>query len=141
MPDVFSSDKRSAVMSRIRERDTKPELIVRSILHELGYRFTVNGRLNRELPGRPDIVLPKHETVVFVHGCFWHAHENCKFFRLPKTRQKWWQAKLMGNRARDRLQEEELTTDGWNVVTVWECATKTIADRAWLRRKLPRLIG
>lgn len=81
MADVFTPQKRSEVMSRIRGRDTKPELIVRSMLHQLGYRFTVNGPHNKRLPGRPDIVLPKYRTTVLIHGCFWHAHEDCPDFR------------------------------------------------------------
>ncbi len=82
MADIFTPEKRSQVMSRIRSRNTKPELAVRSMLHRLGYRFTVNGQKNRSLPGRPDIVLPKYRTVIFVHGCFWHGHEHCPKFRM-----------------------------------------------------------
>ena len=141
MTDVFTAAKRSEVMSRIQGRNTKPELFVRSMLHGMGYRFTVNGPLNRNLPGRPDIVLPKHQTVVFVHGCFWHAHENCEYARLPKTRRAWWRQKLDANKQRDRRCEEALAEAGWNVVTIWECTTKTIASRDWLRDRLPKLIG
>jgi DNA mismatch endonuclease (patch repair protein) len=90
MADVFTPEKRSEVMSRIRGRDTRQERLVRSMLHRLGYRFTVAGPKNRLLPGRPDIVLPKFRTVVFVHGCFWHGHEHCPDFRLPKSRPDWW---------------------------------------------------
>jgi DNA mismatch endonuclease, patch repair protein len=87
MADVFSSQKRSEVMSRIRGSNTKPELALRSMLHSLGYRFTVNGPKNKSLPGRPDIVLPKYHTAIFVHGCFWHGHENCRTsaFRMPEA--------------------------------------------------------
>ena len=88
MADVFSSEKRSEVMSRIRSRDTKPELLLRSALHRVGLRFTVNGPLNRDLPGRPDIVLPRHEAVVLVHGCYWHRHKGCKLAYQPKPRVK-----------------------------------------------------
>ena len=102
MADVFTPEKRSEVMSRIRSHNTKPELAVRSMLHGLGYRFTVNGPKNRALPGKPDIVLPKHRTVIFVHGCFWHGHENCPYFRIPKTRREQWTAKIKANRARDQ---------------------------------------
>jgi DNA mismatch endonuclease Vsr len=90
MADVFTPEKRSEVMSRIRGRDTRPERIVRSMLHRLGYRFTIAGPKNRLLPGRPDIVLPKFRTVLFVHGCFWHGHEHCPDFRLPQSRHDWW---------------------------------------------------
>jgi len=140
MADIFSKAKRSEVMSRIRSSNTKPERIVRSLLHRLGYRFTVNGPKNRQLPGKPDIVLPKYDTVVFVHGCFWHGHEGCKDFRIPSTRRKWWTAKIEGNRRRDSDREEELRQMGWHVVTIWACATKTIAAREWLRERLPSLI-
>ncbi len=129
MADVFSPEKRSEVMARIRGRDTKPELSLRSMLHGLGYRFTVNGPLNRTLPGKPDIVLPKYHTVVFVHGCFWHGHENCAAFRMPKSRRAWWKAKIHGNRARDLRTETALRELGWHVVTVWECALRTTAAR------------
>ena len=97
MADVFTPAKRSEVMSRIRSRDTKPELALRSMLQRLGYRFTVNGPKNRSLPGKPDMVLPKYHAVVFVHGCFWHGHHGCASFRMPKTRAEWWKAKIEGN--------------------------------------------
>ncbi len=140
MPDVFTPEKRSEVMSRIRTRDTKPELIVRSMLHRLGYRFTVNGPKNRQLPGRPDIVLPKFDTVIFVNGCFWHGHEHCELFRLPKTRTEWWKKKLEENRRRDELKQTELVLLGWNIVTIWECTLKNTSNRMWLLERIPRLI-
>lgn len=141
MSDVFSAAKRSEVMSRIKGRDTSPERLVRAMLHSLGYRFTVNGPKNRNLPGKPDIVLPARDTVIFVHGCFWHAHENCVYFRLPKTRRAWWKTKLEGNRARDQRTEATLVAAGWNVVTIWECTTQTESDRQWLQARIPKLIG
>lgn len=140
MADVFTPQKRSEVMSRIRGRDTKPELILRSMLHRLGYRFTVNGPKNKSLPGKPDIVLPKYHTVIFVHGCFWHGHENCKIARIPRSRTEWWSAKIDGNKARDLRNETTLLDLGWHVVTIWECAMKTIAAREWLERRLPGLL-
>ena len=139
--DVFTPEKRSEVMSRIRGRDTKPELALRSLLHRAGYRFTVAGPKNKSLPGRPDIVLPKYRTVIFVHGCFWHGHENCPAFRLPKSRLDWWRAKIDGNRTRDLRNENALRALGWHVVTVWECALKTTAARQWLTNRLPKLLG
>ncbi len=139
--DVFTPEKRSEVMARIRGRDTKPELALRSLVHRQGYRFTVNGPKNRTLPGRPDLVFPKHRVVVFVHGCFWHGHENCRHFRLPKSRRKWWAAKIAGNRARDLRNENALRDLGWHVVTIWECALRTAAARQWLSGRLTRLIG
>jgi DNA mismatch endonuclease (patch repair protein) len=140
MADVFTPEKRSEVMSRIRGRDTKPELALRSMLHRLGYRFTVNGPKNKSLPGKPDIVLPKYCTVIFVHGCFWHGHENCSASRLPETRHAWWKQKIEGNQARDLRAENALRKTGWHVVTVWECALKTTAARAWLKKSLPKLL-
>ena len=104
-------------------------------------RFTVNGPKNRTLPGKPDIVLPKFQTVVFVHGCFWHGHEHCPAFRLPSTRRAWWKGKIEGNRARDLRNENALRDRGWHVVTVWECALRNGKSRTWLLRRLPRLLG
>lgn len=141
MADIFDPEKRSEVMSRIRGRDTKPELALRSMLHRLGYRFTVHAPNNRRLPGRPDVVLPKYRTVVFVHGCFWHGHEHCGDFRLPSTRREWWAAKIETNRARDARNEAALRELGWHVVTIWACALKTIAARQWLEARLPGLLG
>ena len=128
MADVFTKEKRSEVMSRIRSRDTKPELLLRSALHRLGFRFTVNGPLNRELPGRPDIVLPRHGAVVFVHGCYWHRHKGCKLAYEPKTRAEWWNAKFAANVARDQLVSGRLRRLGWAVYTVWECQIRKSPD-------------
>jgi len=104
--DVFTAEKRSEVMSKIRGHDTRPELALRSLLQRHGYRFTVRGPKNKTLPGRPDLVLPKHRTVIFVHGCFWDGHENCKHFRLPQSRCAFWTAKINGNRERDLPQRK-----------------------------------
>ena len=139
--DVFTPEKRSEVMSRIRGRDTKPELALRSMLHRLGYRFTIHGPSNRQLPGRPDLVLPKYRTVIFVHGCFWHGHEDCPHFRLPKSRHAWWKQKILGNQARDLRNENALRAMGWHVVTIWECALKKKSDHPWLIARLPMLLG
>jgi DNA mismatch endonuclease (patch repair protein) len=139
--DVFTPEKRSEVMSRIRGRDTKPELVLRSMLHRLGYRFTVHGPKNKSLPGKPDLVLPKHRTVIFVHGCFWHGHENCPAFRLPKSRRTFWKNKIEGNRARDLRNENALRALGWHVVTIWECALKTPSAREWLARRIPEFLS
>ena len=139
--DVFTPEKRSEVMSRIRGRDTKPELALRSLLHRLGYRFTVHGPRNKSLPGSPDLVLPKYRTVIFVHGCFWHGHAHCRHFRLPKSRQDFWTTKIEGNKARDLRNENTLLALGWNVVTIWECALKKKSDHQWLVDRLPRLVG
>ncbi len=116
--DIWSPEKRSAVMSRIRSRDTKPELIVRSLLHRSGFRFSLR---RKDLPGKPDIVLAKYRTVIFVHGCFWHRHRGCKVATMPKSREEFWQAKFDSNVARDRLNQKALKQAGWKVLVLWEC--------------------
>lgn len=141
MADIFTPEKRSQVMAAIRGRDTKPEVALRSLLHRLGYRFTVNGPNNRTLPGKPDLVLPKYRTVMFMHGCFWHGHPHCKHFRLPQSRRAWWQAKILANRQRDLRHEAALRAMGWHVVTIWECALSTADARDWLRARIPALLG
>jgi len=105
-------------MGRIRGRDTLPEKRVRSLLHRLGFRFSLN---RKDLPGKPDIVLPARRAVVFVHGCFWHQHQGCKNATMPSTRRPFWEAKLSGNAARDQRNGEALRSLGWKVMTVWEC--------------------
>ncbi|MDQ3171168.1 MAG: DNA mismatch endonuclease Vsr [Acidobacteriota bacterium] len=109
-------------MSRIRNRDTKPELIVRSLLHRLGLRFRLQGAT---LPGRPDVVLARHRTVVVVHGCFWHRHGGCRFAYTPKSNVPFWLGKFAGNIARDKRANKALRALGWRVLTVWECETAT----------------
>lgn len=140
MTDIVDKRTRSRMMSRITGRDTRPERIVRSGLHRRGFRFSLH---RRDLPGRPDLVLPAYRTVVFVNGCFWHCHD-CDYFRLPKSNRKFWKQKLDGNRRRDETNRSELLDSGWYVAIVWECAIRdqresAIAasiDRlaAWLRR-------
>lgn len=105
-------------MGRIRGKNTKPELLVRHALHRRGFRYRLH---DRGLPGRPDLVLPKHRAAVFVHGCFWHGHD-CPLFRLPGTRREFWEVKIAGNRTRDALVQSQLGETGWRVLTVWECA-------------------
>lgn len=119
MADVVSISKRSAMMAGIRAKDTKPEVILRRLLHRTGYRFRLH---KRGLPGKPDLVLAKWNAVVFVHGCFWHGHESCDLFRLPKSRTDFWAAKIEGNQRRDTAKEGELIGSGWKVIIVWECA-------------------
>ena len=121
MTDTVDSQKRSEIMSRIRARDTKPELIVRRIAHRLGFRF----RLHRgDLPGCPDIVFPRYRAVILVHGCFWHRHPGCKYASSPRTRVEYWQAKFKDNVVRDRDNETALRALGWRVLVIWECETK-----------------
>ncbi|HCR30569.1 MAG TPA: DNA mismatch repair protein Vsr [Opitutae bacterium] len=139
MPDKISKLHRSWVMSRVGSRNTKPELIARSLLHNLGYRFTVNGPHNKKLPGKPDIVLPKYRTVVFVHGCFWHRHPNCKIATTPKSNQDYWLPKFRKNVERDRRNQTALQKAGWNVLVIWECELKDLeAVAARLINELPR---
>jgi DNA mismatch endonuclease, patch repair protein len=121
MTDVLTPEQRSYNMSQIRGKDTMPELLVRSMLHRMGYRF----RLHRnDLPGRPDIVLPRHKAVIFVHGCFWHRHSGCRYTTNPKTNYKFWARKFQENMGRDNSNREQLIECGWKVVVVWECETR-----------------
>lgn len=119
--DIVDSATRSRMMSGIRGRDTKPEITVRKFLHARGYRFRLH---RKDLPGRPDIVLPRFRTCIFIHGCFWHHHEGCRFAALPKTRADFWAQKLRDNVERDRRAQEELLRKGWRVLTIWECELK-----------------
>jgi DNA mismatch endonuclease (patch repair protein) len=137
MSDPLSVEARSRLMGRVRQRGTGPELAVRSALHRLGFRFTVRGPLNRRLPGRPDIVLPRHRMAVFVHGCFWHRHAGCAKTTTPTTRAEFWQAKFSANMARDERVMAALKTLAWRVLVVWECETE--AGRESLMDKLRAL--
>lgn len=127
--------KRSALMSRIRSSGTKPEIAVRRMLHANGLRFRLN---RKDLPGRPDIVLPRHRLVIFVHGCFWHQHPGCRLASWPKTRHEYWQPKLAGNVERDARSAEALKAMGWMVETIWECDTR-LPDR--LTAKIDTIIA
>lgn len=133
MADVVDPATRSRMMSGIHARDTKPEILVRKYLHAHGFRYRI---APTGLPGKPDIVLPKYRTVVFVHGCFWHGHAGCRFFVWPKTRAGFWKAKIGANRARDARVVDALLLAGWRVGIFWECATK---DDATLIRLLDEL--
>ncbi|HSK74982.1 MAG TPA: DNA mismatch endonuclease Vsr [Thermoanaerobaculia bacterium] len=121
MGDRYSPAKRSDIMSRVRGADTKPEVRVRSFLHRLGYRFRLH---RRDLPGRPDIVLPSYRAVIFVHGCFWHQHPGCSKASVPETDREKWTAKLARNVERDKENRDALREAGWRVATVWECELK-----------------
>ncbi len=138
MVDTLSRVERSHRMSLVRGRDTKPELLVRSLLHRMGYRFRLH---QHGLPGHPDIVMRKYMSVVFVHGCFWHRHpdKNCKLARFPKSRLDFWKPKLESNRVRDLKNQEELIKAGWRVFVVWECQLNDIDLLATrLKRSLER---
>jgi DNA mismatch endonuclease, patch repair protein len=121
MTDVFSKEKRSWIMSRVKGRDTKPEILVRSLIFRMGFRFRLH---RRDLPGTPDIVLPRHGKVIFVHGCFWHGHKNCPRSKRPTTNENFWNNKLDGNIKRDKRYRGELRRLGWKPLVVWECETK-----------------
>jgi len=123
MVDRITSAQRSALMARVRVRDTQPEKIVRSLVHGLGFRFRVG---TPDLPGKPDIVLRRHHKVIFVHGCFWHQHAGCRRSARPKTRRGFWNKKLDLNIARDQRVVSELVRSGWAPLIVWECETKDI---------------
>lgn len=134
MADVFSQEKRSWIMGRVRGRDTKPEIMVRSFVHRMGYRFRIH---RRELPGCPDIVLPRHGKTIFVHGCFWHGHKQCPRSKRPTTSKRFWNKKLDGNIERDERFRRGLQRMGWKVLVVWECETRA-PER--LLRKLVRFL-
>ncbi|HQO62897.1 MAG TPA: DNA mismatch endonuclease Vsr [Syntrophorhabdus sp.] len=119
--DTLTKEKRSWNMSRIRSKNTGPERLVRSLLHSMGYRFRLH---SRTLPGSPDIVLPKYKTVIFVHGCYWHCHKNCRYAYIPKTRKEFWRQKFEANIKRDRQARRKLRELGWRPVVIWECKTK-----------------
>lgn len=129
--DIYSKEKRSEIMSKIRSIGTTPEKKIRSLLHSLGYRF----RLHRsDLPGRPDVVLPKYKTAIFVNGCFWHGHfdSKCKLSKIPKDNRDFWIKKFEKNIERDRINQEALIALGWKVLVIWECEiskTEALRDR------------
>lgn len=125
--DVHSSKQRSFNMSRIRSPDTKPELLVRSLLHRLGYRFRLH---DKKLPGTPDIILPKYKTLIFVHGCFWHRHEGCRFATTPATNTEMWLKKFEENCKRDERNLSRARQQGWDVIIVWECELNNIDELA-----------
>lgn len=123
MADVHSKKTRSYNMSQIRGKDTKPELIVRSLVHRMGYRFRLHVK---DLPGKPDLVLPRHDKLIFVHGCYWHMH-RCRYGRVvPKTNTQFWQTKRQGNVDRDRRNLRKLRREGWTVLVLWECWTRDV---------------
>lgn len=135
MADNLTTEQRRKNMSAIKSRDTKPEIIVRSMLHRSGFRFRLH---DKKLPGKPDIILPKYKTVIFVHGCFWHQHKGCKRSTIPKSNTDYWIPKLSGNVKRDVQHKADLKKAGWNVAVVWECETKD-ADK--LEKKLKSIFA
>jgi len=133
--DTLTVAERSQRMARIRSKDTKPEMTVRRSAHRLGYRYRLH---RRDLPGVPDLVFPGRRKVIFVHGCFWHAHPHCTVANLPKSRRSFWSAKFKRNVERDRANERLLKQEGWDVLVIWECETK---DKTRLAERLSQWLG
>lgn len=123
MVDTLTTEERSKRMSLIRNKDTKPEMVVRRLIHGMGYRYRLH---NARLPGKPDLVFPSRRKVIFVHGCFWHRHEGCHLARLPKSNLDFWLPKLEENRRRDEKHIRELLESGWDCMTIWECELRNI---------------
>lgn len=138
MADVHEPETRSYNMSQIKGKDTKPEMTVRKFLHSNGFRYRLHVK---DLPGRPDLVLPKYNSVIFVHGCYWHAHEGCDDFKIPDTRTDWWKEKLYGNKERDEENIRQLKKMGWDVTVVWECKLKSNNQEETLKGLVQKLEG
>ena len=135
MADVHTSTQRSYNMGRIRSINTKPEMLVRKFLFANGYRYRLH---DKKLPGKPDIVLPKYRTVIFIHGCFWHGHHNCKYYKVPKTRTDWWLNKINSNKANDTKAVKALKKEGWKIILIWECGLKPKKAEKTLQKLLER---
>ena len=136
MADVHDKATRSYNMSQIRSRNTKPEMLVRKFLHAQGFRFKLH---DKKLPGKPDIVLPKYKTIIFIHGCFWHGHKDCKYFVAPKTRTDWWMNKINTNIANDLKALKTLKKEGWRIINLWECDLKPVKVEKTLSKLLNKL--
>jgi DNA mismatch endonuclease (patch repair protein) len=121
MADVHNRATRSYNMSRVKNKNTKPEMLVRHFLHGKGFRYKLH---DKSLPGRPDLVLPKYKTVIFIHGCFWHGHPGCRYSSMPKTKTEWWTNKILINISHDSRATELLEKAGWTIVTIWGCELK-----------------
>ncbi len=132
--DIYSQKKRSEIMSKISGKDTKPELIVRKFLFSNGFRYRIN---DKRYPGKPDILLPKFKTAVFVHGCFWHGHLGCKAAKLPETRKESWKKKINDTKSRDKRNIDSLKDNGWKVIIIWQCELKNEITR---KARLTKLI-
>lgn len=126
MTDVMTPEQRSKCMSAVKGKDTKPEMIVRRYLFSKGLRYRLH---DKRLTGNPDMVLKKYKTVIFIDGCFWHGHEGCKYFKMPKSNEFFWEQKIRRNKARDIATDYVLQTEGWRVIRVWECEIKKVAGR------------
>lgn len=132
MSDIFSQTKRSDIMSKISSKDTKPEILVRKFLFSKGFRYRINVKT---LPGKPDIVLPKYKTIIFVNGCFWHGH-NCKKGKLPSSNTDFWKEKISNNKSRDAKNSDLLVKPGWKVIIIWQCEISKIDNRTKILNKL-----
>ncbi len=135
MTDTISVSERSHVMSLIKAKNTRPEMLIRRLVHGAGYRYRLHGK---KLPGKPDLVFASRRKVIFVHGCFWHLHENCALSRMPKSNQNFWIGKLEGNKARDQNEYMRLREEGWDVMVIWECELK---DLEAVRLRIARFLG
>jgi len=138
MADVHSKETRSFNMSKIRSKDTKPEILVRKFLHSKGFRYKLHVK---DLPGKPDIVLPKYNSVIFVQGCFWHGHLGCRNFVIPKTRTEWWTNKINKNIARDQDSSRKLSEAGWKIIEIWECDLKVSKRIITLENLIARILS
>lgn len=138
MADVHSKEVRSYNMSRIKGKNTKPELLVRKFLFSQGIRYRLH---DIKLPGKPDMVFPKYKTVLFIHGCFWHGHEGCKYYVVPKTRTDWWLAKIKGNKNKDAVSSVRLQQLEWKIIIIWECELKTGKTDITLQKILNEFIN
>lgn len=121
MSDVHSKEIRSYNMSQIKNKDTKPEMLVRKFLFSKGFRYRLH---DKKMPGKPDLIFPKLKTVIFIHGCYWHGHEECRYFVPPKTRNEWWMNKINANKERDKRNIVQLNENQWNTIVIWECELK-----------------
>lgn len=121
MADILSKDQRHKCMSHIKGKNTKPEILVRRFLFAKGFRYRLHCK---DLPGKPDVVLPKYKTVIFINGCFWHGHQNCKYASIPETNSEFWQAKILGNIERDKANYSQLQKQGWRIIEIWQCQLK-----------------
>ncbi len=126
MADVHTKEIRSKNMAAIKGKNTKPEMLVRRFLHANGFRYKLH---DKSLPGNPDIVLPKYKTVIFVHGCFWHGHEGCKYYVVPKTRTEWWLNKINGNIANDKKASKALKKQGWKIINLWSRGLRVLKEK------------
>lgn len=137
MADVLSKEQRSKCMSHIRSKNTKPEVLVRRFLFAHGFRFRLH---RKDLPGKPDIVLPKYRTVIFINGCFWHGHSGCKYSTIPATNREFWESKISGNIRRDKETFSRLVKSGWKVIEIWQCQLKPKTKDQTLQNLITELL-